>query len=91
MSQNTYRIYIPRMCDKIIHWDIHFLSTAKSFQSLTKQLKVKGIGMIKVVLISVGCFVFFLSKYLQANIKANWSAKSRKRKTTIQPSHISKD
>lgn len=48
------------MSDKIVDWHFHLLALLQLLQNLSQQLKIKGIGVVKVVFIVFGQLVLLL-------------------------------
>lgn len=53
---HTHHVRVPSMCRKVVHWHIYALSFLQPLQRGDKKRDVKGIWVIKIVLVA-GCLV----------------------------------
>lgn len=56
---------LSRMSHEVVDWHIHFLSFLQPLNRLRQQLKVKSVGMVKIVFVFRCQHLFFCVKYLQ--------------------------
>jgi hypothetical protein len=63
-------LLLPAVCDKVVNGHLDLLSLFQPLEGLDKQVKVEGVGMIKVMHVATGGLVLLGTKDLNWN---KWS------------------
>lgn len=62
---HPHPVLLSPMSRKVIHWDFHTLALLELAQDVCQQIKVKGIGVVKVIVITGGQTLLFCRQDLR--------------------------